>query len=166
MRRGRILHKNKLISSFSVQPKPTLNNRDNLLSVSRCVNRAPFFLPKDTWPLNIRMETAPKHPPFTSLIALDYTSRVPFFTSSTCNIRLCMSIPIDPSLITPKYPLPVFVCPIEMLNSPLEPSESITLSNRGFSTCNPTRKPCSSKSISDAIVAHIEPHHNRNLIPW
>jgi hypothetical protein len=165
MRRGRILHKNKLIFSVSVQPKPTLNNRDNLLSISRCVNRAPFFLLKDTWPVNIRMETALKHPPFTSLIALNYVSRVPFFTSSTCNVRLYMSIPIDPSLITLKYPLLVFVCPIEMLNSPLEPSESITLGNRGFSTCNPTRKPCSSKSISDAIVAHTKPYRNRNLIP-
>jgi hypothetical protein len=165
MRRGRILHKNKLIPSVSVQLKPTLNNRDNLFLISRCINRALFFLPKDTWPLNIRMETALKHPPFTSLIALDYTSRVPFFTSSTCNVRLCMSIPIDPSLIAPKYPLPVFICLIEMLNSPLEPSESITLSNRRFSTCNLTRKPCSSKSISDAIVAHIKPHRNRNLTP-
>jgi hypothetical protein len=165
MRKGRILHKNKLISSVSVQPKPTLNNRDNLLSISRCVNRAPFFLLKDTWPLDIPVETAPKHPPFTSLIALDYISRVPFFTSSTCNVRLYMPIPIDLSLITPKYPLPVFVCLIEMLNSSLEPSESITLSNKGFSTCNSTRKPCPSKGISDAIVAHIEPYRNRNLIP-
>jgi hypothetical protein len=164
MRRGRILHKNELISSVSVQPKPTLSNRDNLLSISRCVNRAPFFLPKDTWPLNIRIEIAPKHPPFTSLIALDYASRVPFFTSLTCNVRLCIPISIDPSLITLKHPLPVFVCPIEMLNSPLEPSESITLNNKGFSTCNSTRKPCPSKGISDAIVAHIKPYRNRNLI--
>jgi hypothetical protein len=165
IRRGRILHKNKLISSVSVQPKLTLNNRDNLLLISRYVNRALFFLLKDTWPLDIPVETAPKHPPFTSLIALDYASRVPFFTSSTCNVRLCIPIPINPSLITLKYPLLVFIYLIEMLNSLLEPSESITLSNRGFSTCNSTRKPCPSKGISDVIVAHIKPYHNRNLIP-
>jgi hypothetical protein len=164
MRRGRILHKNELISSVSVQLKPTLNNRDNLLLISRCINRALFFLLKDTWLLNICIEVAPKHPPFTLLIALNYASRVLFFTSSTCNIRLCMPISIDPSLITLKYPLLVFICPIEMLNSPLELSELITLSNRGFSMCNSTRKPCPSKGISDVIVAHIKPHRNRNLI--
>jgi hypothetical protein len=162
--RRRILHKNKLKPSVSIKLKLTLNKRDNSLLISFCINRLLFFLLKDIRPFDILMKATLKHPSFALLIAFNNASRVSFFISLTYNIRLGMPIPIYLSLITPKYPLSIFICPIEMLNSPLKLSESITLNNRGFLMCNLMRKPCVLKGISDAIVAHIKPHCDRDLI--
>jgi hypothetical protein len=164
MSRRRILHKNKLKPSVSIKSKPTLNKRDNSLLISFYVNRPSFFLSKDTRPFDIPMKATLKHPSFASLIAFNNASRVPFFTSLTCNIHLGMPILIYPSLITPKYPLLIFICPIKMLNSSLKLSESITLNNKRFLMCNLMRKPYVLKGISDAIVAHIKPHCDRDLI--
>jgi hypothetical protein len=101
MRRSRILHKDQGFSLATLESYPTINNWDNFDLISSLLDSTLIFLLEQARPLCVIIETAPKHPSFASLKALNNTSRVLFFTNSTSNPSLYITISVNLYLITP-----------------------------------------------------------------
>ena len=67
--------------------------------ISILIDRSLVLFPEYPRPFCMSMKTAPKHLSFLSLMPLNNTSRILFFTSSTCYLGPCVSSASNPGLV-------------------------------------------------------------------